>query len=223
MSPDKRPLLPTSYTAEQIENMAKTWDVGSFGMAMDARMRQIERSDKVTFVERGLVCLWVEQKEAYLHMYGGGKFRSMGEWLSDACPYSRSTAYAALGEVKKAIEDNIPLEVANKLPRCNLKTLNRLSTSLKHDPEILAAAETESEQSFKRRIAKDHPGQHVEADLPMRFKPTESQRKVIDTALDAAMLIEGSMSREDALEAICEFYMLGNQEELETKVQAATV
>ena len=206
----ERPLMAQSYTSQQLDEMEKTWDKASFAMALDSRVRAIEKQNKLTYVELGIICLRVEQKELYLSMYDG-KFKSFGAWITDAAPYSRATAYSALGEVKRLIEDNVPLDVANKLPRCNLKTVNRLSTSLKRDPEILKAAEVLEEQEFKRKIRKEHPEQHIEDDSPMRLKFERSQRVKVDEAIDVAMAIYELPTREAAIEVICTEFLSSTQ------------
>lgn len=216
------PLMPQSYTSVQLADMAKTWDSSTFGMAIDARMRQIEKHDKQSFIERGLCMYWVERLELFRTMYGGDRFKTMGQWIVDACPYSRSTAYAALGEVKRAMADGLSLDDASKMPRCNLKTVNRLSTKLKNDPEILKAAETMEERAFLRKIEKEHPDQHVEDKAPMRFNPDKSQRKTVDACIDAVMLLDSDIkTREDAVESVCAFWMEAHQEELEALVAKA--
>lgn len=220
MTPTK-PLLPQQYTIDQIDSLAKSMDKGAFGMMMDARVRQIEKYQKLTFVELGYICLKVEQTESWIEMYGGGRFKSFGAWISDAAPSSRATAYAAMGEVRKAIEDGLSMEQLNKLPRCNIKTINRLSTPLKKDPEILKAAETMEERDFKRKIEKEHPNQHVEDDSPYRFKPSKSQRQAIDAGIDAAILLGECSTREEVLEMWATSYLEDHRDELQAEVGEA--
>lgn len=210
----EKPLLPQSYTIQQIDQMAKSWDSGAFAMAGDARVRQFDKAQKLTFIEIGYWCLLMEQKESWRVMYGGGKFKSFGQWITDAAPSSRATCYAALGEVKKALEDGMELDQMNRIPRCNVKTVNRLSTKLKKDPEILKAAETMEERAFLRKIEKEHPDQHVEDKNPYRFSPDKTQRTIIDRAIEGAMLLYSLTSREAALEVIANDWWEDRRDEL---------
>jgi len=213
MTPREQKLLPQSYTIEQIDSMAKEYPLGAFGMAMDARIRQFDKQQKLTFVEIGYICLKVEQTEAWREMYDQGKFKSFGAWITDAAPSSRATCYAAMGEVKRAIEDKLPLQQLNTIPRCNIRTVNRLSTELKRDPEILKAAETLEERDFLRKIEKEHPLEHVEDLSPMRFKFEKSQRQKVEEAIQVAMVIYELPTREAAMEVIAADWLNSNQTE----------
>ena len=199
MAKSERPLLPQSYTIEQIDTMAKTWTLGAFAAAADARVRQFERQQKLTYIEIGYICFVVDEKKAWRELNG---FHSFEDWLTDAAPSSRATCFAAKSEVKRALEDGIDLQVMNRIPRCNLKTMRELSTSLRLDPEIQREAEVKSEQEFKRHIEAKFPDQHIEADAPMRLKPSRSQRLKIEEGIEKCMELYSLPSREAALEVI---------------------
>lgn len=178
----------------------------------DERARDKEKSGKRTFVEWGLIMVEMDTKQLYKQLLDpeGNPYRSLGMWISEAAPTSRSNAYAAKNAME-AINEEISVEDLNEIPRQNIETLKKLSTSVKKNPMVIEAAKQMSEKDFKSKIDKDHPGQHI-ADAPMRFKPLVGDRETIDEALAQALWAYDLEKREDAILALALYFQQGKCE-----------
>src|SRR5579863_6871368 len=85
---------------------------------LDARARGIERRVKETWVELAEICTAVRDTE----LWREGGFSSFGAWLLNACPTSRSYAYAAMGVRDELAE--IPTEELKQIPLGNASILS---------------------------------------------------------------------------------------------------
>ena len=202
------PVLVEAFTEETLANL-RTQPLGYQAQVCDARVRQIEAQTRRNFVELGLIVLHVDEMELWKELVDddGNPYHSWDQWITASTLASRSHAYAAKSQVKVLRDNNIPMSTAVNIPHKNLTQFTQLSTSLMRDPEIVKAASTLSAEDFNTKIRKDHPLQHFDRTLPMRFYPTESARQRIDEALDKAKLIEGCTTREEALEALAANYL----------------
>jgi hypothetical protein len=186
-------------------------------LQLDKRARQIEDEAANLFVELGLICKQVADRELWRHIEvqvrdedGSaipGEFEpahSFDHWVHDALPWSNGTAYSALGVARDCAD--IPIEERREIPRGNLETLRKLSPAVRRDPLIREAAKKEKPEQFVRTIADNFPTQHLEISSPMRFRPSEGQRGDIEAALTLCIAQEGCNTREEALWAMAEFY-----------------
>lgn len=173
----------------------------------DERARSKEAAGKRTFVEWGLIMVEMEDRKLYMQLLdpAGKPFKSLGAWISDAAPTSRSNAYASLNAMRM-VNEEVSAADLGEMPRVNIETVKKLSTSVRKDPKVIEKAKDLGEQEFKEYINKEHPEQHIEPDKPMRFKPTQGDRQEIDGALDQAMWAYDLTSREDALLALALFF-----------------
>jgi hypothetical protein len=199
--------MPEHFTKDVIESM-RSWTPEAAAVAIDDRVRKIERSSKLTFIEIGLLVDEVDRREYWKHM--AGNWHSMDHWLMDAAPVCRTSAYAARKAVRELSPD-IPVEQLIEMPRCNVGLLAKVPKQHRK-PEIVEAAKTLSEESFSGFVEREVPDAHLEHKRPMRFRPDASQRQVIEDALKLAMEREELVSREDALEAICADYLISGED-----------
>lgn len=179
----------------------------------DERVQFLDKAQKRTFVEFGLIMIEMEDRELYrLLLDSEGKaFPSLGRWISAAAPTSRSNAYAALNAMR-AINEEVSSADLQEMPRVNINTVKKLSTSVRKDPKVIEAAKQMGEQEFKEHINKEHPEQHIEKDAPMRFKPAQGDRETIDEALAVSMWAYDLESREDAILAMALYFLQGKCE-----------
>jgi hypothetical protein len=196
----------TEITAEEVAMLRKASDLDA-AETYDKRLRHLERQSKRTFVERGVILLEVEERSLWSKLTdeAGYYFTSMGSWLSEAAPYSRSDCYAALGAVKELRD--VPTDELLKVPRCNTGTLQKLSSATRQQPEVIQAAQTMTEDQFISHIEATHPEQHVEHRRKMNLKPQASAFALINTAYEAAEWSYGVTGREQALESIVASWM----------------
>jgi hypothetical protein len=160
---------------------------------LDHRLRELEAVWKRSFVERGMILLEFEQRELWKTL----GFHSLGSWLTDAAPQSRSDCYAALQAVKELRD--IPRAELAEIPRCNIGTLRRLSSNIRQNPEVLTAAKTLPEREFAAMIEVNHPNQHIETTRTLVFKLDSSAAKVVEHAILQCQAEHG-ISREAVLE-----------------------
>jgi hypothetical protein len=198
--------MPEHFTKDVIESM-RSWTPEAAAVAIDDRVRKIERSSKLTFVELGMLLMEVEQREYWRYMQGD--WHSMDQWLSVAAPVCRTSGYAALKAVREL--SDVPTDQLIEMPRCNVGLLAKVPKK-NRTPEVIDAAKSLSENAFTGFVQREVPDEHIEHKLPMRFKPDASQRQVIEDALKLAMEREELVSREDALEAICADYLISGED-----------
>ena len=169
----------------------------------DARVRYLEAYSKRTFVETGLILAEFEDRklqEKIVDPATGAYYTSFNTWLMAAAPVSRSSGYDAMATVRRL--QAVPVADLQAMPRCNVKTLSTLSTSVQQQPDIIEAAKNLTEEQFIAKVETRHPDQHVTNKRPMRLKPEKAQRKAIDYGLDVAMWAYNVPTREEAMEAV---------------------
>ena len=187
---------------------------------LDKRAREIESQASTLFVDLGVICRIIQDKELWRHILAsdGQEFRSFDAWVQDALPWSNGTAYSALG-VARDCED-IPIEERRQMPRGNLEILRQVSPHIRRDPKIQERAKRTKPQQFVKELAAEHPQEHLEGKSQMKFNPTVSQREVVEKAIELAYAVGDATTREEAIECICQFYgeenacRLGQQREV---------
>lgn len=204
---------PERYTAETLEQMRSQFTRAAMERALHARVGTIFRQERESFIELGRILLEVDT----LELWREAGMTSTAQWIQDAAPASERSCYAALKAVRRCT--GVPLEDLKEVPRCNIAALSEMNPKDQIRPKVLKAAKELPERQFKEFRAAEFPNEHFECDSPMRFKPTESQRKVVDAALDGVMLLEELTSREEALEAICVAWLDEHRQRLESAVR----
>lgn len=173
-------------------------------LTADTEARQREQRYKHDFASLGTLMLRVETRELWKFLPQG--FNSFDEWLLDAMPCARSTAYSALGVARRL--SGIPEAERSLISPGNLKTLAEVSSPIAESRPILDLAKTMKPAEFRAMMIQEHPEQHLEANKPYRFLPTEGQRQDVDAALALAMSVDGAVTREEALWSLANFYRL---------------
>lgn len=180
---------------------------------LDSRIRELERQHRRSFVELGLICNEMADRLLWRELVDpdtGNFFQSFGGWLANAAQVSHSSAYKAM-KVLKEVTD-IPVEDLQEMTRANVIIVAQLSSKVRQDPTVIAAAKSQTEEGFYQILEASYPDQHMESSARMDLKPSRSARKVIDEALRAAGVLYGVEGREAQLEAICSYFMDGDCE-----------
>jgi len=180
---------------------------------LDARVRDLERQHRRSFIELGLICVEMSDRSLWRELVDpetGNFFQSFSSWLADATLVSRSAAYCAM----KALKDitDVPIAELEEMPRCNVMTLQRLSPQVRQDPKVIEAAKTLSADGFLQMIEEEFAGQHLERNERMALNPTRGARKMIDEALSAAGVLYGVEGREAQIEVLSAFFMMAECE-----------
>jgi len=208
----KEPLLPQKYTPAVIAKLKRDWTPKERASAYDMRIRDIEAVRDLTFLEVGLLVLEFEKEEGQLARELG--FSGFSAWMnSGRVKGSRSKRYAARAAMLSMIEINVQAEDGYELPRGNAQVLAKVSKQNRQ--KLMEAAKTMEKREFLRHIEKTLPDEHIEDDAPYRFKPTKSQRRTIDTAIQAALELEELQTREEILELWASNYLEENQARIE--------
>jgi hypothetical protein len=132
-------------------------------------------------------------------------FHSFNDWLIHSAPYSRSHCYQAMKDIAELSEigqmDLLAVDTRN------IPLLKKLSSAVRSDPTVLAAAATMPQDAFGGYLATNHPQQHVQATQRVTWNLDAGVVRVIQEAIDVAMLRQDCRTREEAIEAICADYI----------------
>lgn len=184
----------------------------------DARVRSLERVQRRSFVEIGLICNEVSERELWRKLVcppwidevgrerTGEYFHSFDAWMFSSLNVARSSAYSAM----KLLNDlKVPVADLQQMPRCNALKLASLSTKVQEDPKVIEAAKAMTEEDFIAEVMKIHPNQHLEAKKAVIAQPTKTERDLFDNAIEVAKWVYEVERREDALSNIVAFFMDG--------------
>lgn len=155
-------------------------------------LQTIDRSWKRSYARAGLLC-----KEVHDRLLWRERCHSFSEWMKMAAPYGYAQAWAALRDVE-ALAD-IPAEDLAEIPQANFPTMKQLSSAVRTQPAVLQMAKTAKTEDFVAHIEREHPAQHVEHRVTMKFKPEAGAVVKIEEALRMAMG-RGARTRDEALE-----------------------
>ncbi len=150
-----------------------------------------------------MICLQVRDGRLWIEL----GFSSFDEWIASSAPYSRSSCYAAMRTLE-SLKD-IPAEKLEQVPRGNLRVMEKLSTAVRSDANVLEWAAKLSETAFWEKVATEYPQQHLEA--PERksvHSLPASLWALMDDCVDKAMREEGFVNRLDAIEYILSDYLV---------------
>lgn len=156
----------------------------------------IAKVEERGFIWRGIVLREIERRELWREGY-----TSMKDFLCHGSPYSARDGYAALAAAEE-LKDVPVVDLAN-MPRCNVETLKHLSSTVRSQPEVVEAAKSLSEDDFVAHIQEHHPTQRIEHRKRLIFRPTESQKSVIERVLTQIGTLLSIEDREGQLEALC--------------------
>jgi len=140
-------------------------------------LESIDRVEDRSFIWRGIVLREIERRELWKDDKDA-LYTSMNDWIHRAPGKSARDRYAALAAVEALKE--IPLQDLSQIPRCNVETLQKMSSSVRVQPEVLEAAKG-SEDAFVAHVQAHHPDQHIQK----RVKPTLRLTPPVQDALDA--------------------------------------
>lgn len=189
-------------------------------VVISARVADWDKTEPLRYAGLGLMALAVEKRMLWRHVTNpedGLPCRSFGTWVRVCAPRGYSTVYQALRDVEELAD--VPAADLAQIPQSNLATMKQLSSKVRRQPAVLAAAKT---QRFVEYVNEHHPEQHIEAKKTLRFNPPRSAAAKIEEALEKAME-HGAGNRDEALELLAVTAMQEWQMEaqVERRVRAA--
>lgn len=180
---------------------------------LDERLRFLERQYKRNFVERGFILVEVEERKLWTQLVDADTnetYTSFDRWVCGAASHSRADCFEAMRAVKELRD--VPREQLMGIPRKNIGILSQLSTKVRKDPDVIAAAQTGSKKEFIAHIQDKHPDQSIEQETKLTAHPTKSQADVIGLAMEVAAWLCGCNGRESALEFLATYLLEGDCE-----------
>lgn len=167
----------------------------------------IDHEDRMTFMERGMLAEYVEKRVLWQCVDNpktGLPCGSQNEWIEAFCPFGRAAWFDAKRRWKELAE--IPAEERVQIPRHNVIVMQKLSSAVRKDPEVIKAAQTMDQDTFLKKIEVQHPDQHLEAPKGvLKFKPSRSGAEIIEKWVNYALEHEIAESRDDAMVKACEY------------------
>jgi hypothetical protein len=180
-------------------NQALGYDPGDSPAAEAAHLtEELQRLDaafRIGYLRAGFICMEVRSRGLWREL----DFHSFNDWLIHSAPYSRSHCYQAIKDIEELSEigQHDLLAIDTK----NLPLLKKLSSAVRSDPTVLAAAATMPQDAFAGYLATNHPQQHIEA-RDVRWMLSGSLARLAGEAIDVMMERYDCKTRDEALEAI---------------------
>lgn len=169
--------------------------------AISAYIIEWDEQEPLTWARLGLFCIAIEKRLLWQLVNDpitNAPCHSFNRWVRRCAPRGYSTCYAA----KRSCEDlaDVPAADLAEIPESNFHTMKLLSTAVRRDPEVLAAAKSLGPDKFLASVMQSHPGQALESRSSLRFNPTSSQKQVIMQAIEMALQTGQAGSKEELLE-----------------------
>lgn len=147
----------------------------------------VDAAHAVTYSQRLVIIAEFRRRSLWKHLIDplvGAVFPHETAWLSSGFLGCRRTNMEAKGDAEKLV-DVEPVKLID-LPKASIKVLTGVSTAVRNDPAVLAAAKA-GEDKLLEKLEADHPTQHLERRKPMTIRPTRSERAAIDAAVELAI------------------------------------
>ncbi len=168
---------------------------------------QIQRFHERSYVERGIICREFERRKLWQYLTDpetGQSFPHFTAWMSCSdflgC---RRTNFEAKADIKE-LEKDIDAAALIDVKKDNIKVLKQLSSHVRKQPAIVAAAKQLPPREFEAKVEREQPLQHIEIRKPLRFSPPRSAAKVIEEWIEYAIEHELAGSRDEAIVRACE-------------------
>lgn len=190
-----------------------TFDRQAYFFELDGRVRNIEQRLKETWVELSSLCIKVQDEE----LWREGGYASYGQWVTNACPFSRSYCYAAVG-ARRELAD-VPEDDLKEIPLGNAVVLQRTPKN-RRKPALIEKAKSQVPRKFQQTVEDSVPEAHVEVITIHRFRLTRSAGKILRAGLDMWRMLNDDPEApvEAALEGLVCDYMHTHRQELEQKL-----
>jgi hypothetical protein len=172
--------------------------------ALNARMiglAQVDRLHALAPAERIIICRTFEERSLWRHLTDPETdmaFPNITAWLSSGFLGCRRVAMEA-HKLGQKLADVQPMKLLG-VTKDNLHTLVGLSTAVRNDPGVITAAKTLDNIEFEKKIAEDHPDQHLDPrGRLLRFRPGRKGAQIIEEAIEYALEHDIAGTRDEAL------------------------
>ena len=176
-------------------------------------LKGLDRAERTVYAIRGEVLRLFDERELYREFTDpatkqpcSGTYR----WLQIYMPDSHRYLEEALKN-RQRLAEAVPLEQAAKIPRANLRLLEKASESVQRLPEVHTAAETMPEKQFAEKLSVEYH-QHLESQVTLKFKYDAGDAEMVMKALAIVGEKVGIESKEAQLLALAIDYVAENVE-----------
>jgi hypothetical protein len=163
------------------------------------RLQAIDQAWRGGYAEAGILCRQIHDK-----LLWRGRAKSFEEYVKVACPFGYAMAYKALADVK-ALAD-IPDSDLAQMKETTFGVLRQLSSKVRALPEVIEVAKNKPAAELVGYIRANHPAQHLESSVTLRFTLDESAAAKVYEALKMAQQL-GAHNQNVAIEEICVEWM----------------
>ena len=195
--------FPTPKTAAQYQT--EPYDAGDSPLSeaerLTAELHSLDQAFRNGYIRAGMICMEMRDRELWREL----DYHSFNDWLIHSAPYSRAHCYAAMKDIEELSE--IGQQDLLAIDTRNIPILKKLSTAVRSDPTVLRAASEMPQDAFAGYLATNHPQQHVSATQRVTWNLEADVVRLIQEAIDVAMIRQGCTTREEAIEAICADYI----------------
>lgn len=185
-----------------------------------ALLDMVDQAHEVSYSQRLVIIREFETRQLWKYLIDplvGVEFSCLTAWLSSGFIGCRRTNMEAHRDAK-ALSD-APAAKLLDVPKANIRLLTQLSTAVRNEPDVLEAARTLKPEQFEEKIEAEHPGQHLEARKPLRFRFGRSQARKVEEAIEWALEHDIAGTREEAIVYMAEIAMDSWQLELSEMAQ----
>jgi hypothetical protein len=169
-----------------------------------ALLDMVDQAHEVSYSQRLVIIREFETRQLWKYLIdplAGVEFSCLTAWLSSGFIGCRRTNMEAHRDAK-ALSD-APAAKLLDVPKANIRLLTQLSTAVRNEPDVLEAARTLKPEQFEEKIEAEHPGQHLEARKPLRFRFGRSQARKVEEWIQFALEHDLAGTREQAVEWAC--------------------
>ena len=149
-------------------------------------LKALENNERFVYAIRGEALRLFDDRQLYRLFQDPahhGPCSCTYRWLQVYMPDSARYAQESLVNRQKLC-GSVPLEIAAKIPRANLKLLENTTDSVRKQPAVQEAAQTMGEKAFAAKLSKDF-NQHLEAKRTLKFTYSEGDAEQVEKFLEA--------------------------------------
>ena len=189
--------FPSPKAAAQYQT--EPYDTGDSPLSeaerLTAELHSLDQAFRNGYIRAGYICMEVRDRGLWREL----DFHSFNDWLIHSAPYSRSHCYQAIKDIAE-LSDLGQVDLLAVDTR-NIPLLKKLSSAVRSDPTVLAAAATMPQDAFAGYLATNHPQQHLEA-RSVTWKLSPSLASLAQEAVEVVMGRCDCKTRDEALECI---------------------
>ena len=174
---------------------------GAAATALRAILARVEGVEEWTFAVRGWAFRIIKERSLFkfdIDLEMGRPFESMNRWIEQMHPKHHRYYKESLAAAENL--PDIPFADFAAMPRCNIKQLEKVSSSVRILPEVLKAAKSMPEKAFVEKMNREH-SQHLAVKQPVVMAEPDACED-FEEAIEMAIVCEHCVSRAEAIRAI---------------------